>query len=164
MWLTFALVFVRFFRVKISENHTSLDGNSSTPLYGRECRPREAPCSHSVDVNTIVMCIVDLGVTKESKMELGVMCNSAPVCVAVVCVRSYCPRNPLTQGNGFLLPFNLHVFMCQGSLELHVLSHVVLGPLSDVTHLTVFHICCDKYVLHSINTAPLYLIFYSARR
>ena len=26
--------------------------------------------------------------------------------------------------------------MCQGSLELHVLSHVVLGPLSDVTHLT----------------------------
>ena len=28
--------------------------------------------------------------------------------------------------------------MCQGSLELHVLSHVVVGPLSDVTHLTVF--------------------------
>ena len=26
--------------------------------------------------------------------------------------------------------------MCQGSLELHVVSHVVLGPLSDVTHLT----------------------------
>ena len=26
--------------------------------------------------------------------------------------------------------------MCQGSLELHVLNHVILGPLSDVTHLT----------------------------
>ena len=26
--------------------------------------------------------------------------------------------------------------MCQGSLELHVLSHMVLGPLSNVTHLT----------------------------
>ena len=36
-------------------------------------------------VNTIVMCIIDLGVTKESKMELGVVCNSAPVCVAVMC-------------------------------------------------------------------------------
>ena len=27
--------------------------------------------------------------------------------------------------------------MCQGSLELHVLSHAVLGPLSYVTHVTV---------------------------
>ena len=27
--------------------------------------------------------------------------------------------------------------MGQGSLALHVLSHVVLGPLSDVTHLTI---------------------------
>ena len=29
--------------------------------------------------------------------------------------------------------------MCQDSLELHVLSHVVLGPLSDVTHLTIIN-------------------------
>ena len=26
-------------------------------------------------VNTIVMCIVDLGITKESKMEFGVVCD-----------------------------------------------------------------------------------------
>ena len=32
----------------------------------------------------------------------------------------------------FICPFS----MSQGTLELHVLSHVVLGPLSDVTHLT----------------------------
>ena len=37
-----------------------------------------------------------------------------------------------------------YLFICrfsisQGTLELHVLSHVVLGPLSDVTHLKTFH-------------------------
>ena len=38
--------------------------------------------------------------------------------------------------------------MCQHSLELHVLSHVVLGPLSDVTHLTFIY----NPFLHSGNT------------
>ena len=44
------------------------------------CGSREYRRS-TVDVDIIV----DLGVTKESKMELGVVCDpSAPVCVAVV--------------------------------------------------------------------------------
>ena len=44
--------------------------------------------------------------------------------------------------------------MSQGSLELHVLSHVVLGPLSDVTHLTHLQPLC---VLHNVSSkdAPL---------
>ena len=78
-------------------------------------------------VNTIVMCIVDLGVTKESKMELGVVCDLSLLLCAAVCVWFCCPRNPLTprHGSGF-------------TIVLHVLSHVVLGPLSDVTHLTPY--------------------------
>ena len=66
----------------------------------RECR------RPTVDVDTIVMYTVDLGVTKESKMELGVVCDLSAPAVRLLC----CPRNPLTLGHGSLLPFNLPLF------------------------------------------------------
>ena len=52
----------------------------------RECR------RPTVDLGTIVMCVVDLGVTKESKMELGVVCDLSAPAMRLLC----CPRNPLT--------------------------------------------------------------------
>ena len=73
-------------------------------FYGsRECR------RFTVDLGTIVICIVDLGITKESKIELGVICD-----VSVPAVRLLSsPRNPLTLRYGSLLPFNLITcFLC----------------------------------------------------
>ena len=43
--------------------------------------------------------------------------------------------NPPIPRHCSLLPFICPFSMGQGSLALYVLSHVVLGPLSDVTHL-----------------------------
>ena len=53
------------------------------------------------------------------------------MCAAVL-VSSSPPDSEAWLFIAFHLPFS----MGQGSLALHVLSHVVLGPLSDVTHLT----------------------------
>ena len=67
----------------------------------RECR------RPIVDVDTIVMRNVDLGVTEESKMELGVVGDlSASVCAA--------PLLPLTLRHGSLLPFHLPLFYESG--------------------------------------------------
>ena len=77
----------------------------------------------TVDVDTIVMCIVDLGVTKESKMELGVVCDLSAPAVRLLCGCSAaalrllcccCARNPLTLRHGSLLPFHLPLFYESG--------------------------------------------------
>ena len=60
------------------------------------------------------------------------MCDLSPT----VCVFFCSPRNPLTLRHGSLLPLIYPFLHGSGLLTLHVLSHVVLGPLSDVTHLT----------------------------
>ena len=79
------------------------EGNCSTPLFGREWCPREAPRNHfllhhyfgfcgsreyyrpTVDVDIIVMCIVDLSVIKEWKMELGIVCDLSAPTVRLLC-------------------------------------------------------------------------------
>ena len=43
-------------------------------------------------------------------MELGVVCDLSAAAVRLLC----CPRNPLTLGQGSLLPFNLPVFYESG--------------------------------------------------
>ena len=64
----------------------------------------------TVDIDTIVMYIIDLSITKESKMELGVICNlSAPTMRLL-----YCLHNPLIFKHGSLLPFNLPLFYISG--------------------------------------------------
>ena len=104
----FSAVNCQIFLVKMSENHTSLvflrggtlilsySGVSDVLVrhllshhYFGFCGSRE--CRRpTVDVDTIVMCIVDLGVTKESKTELGVVCDLSTPAVWLLC----CPRNP----------------------------------------------------------------------
>ena len=135
-------------------------GNSSTPSLERLCRTRAAPCSTSLvwllwvtwvpstyrwrrplcDMSRRFRHVLSiLRLLKNKRMEFKVVCDLSPaVCVSECSCFAllvtpwlrgtalYCHSFALFYGSRLLA---LHVLS-------HVLSHVVLGPLSNVIYLT----------------------------
>ena len=91
--------------------------------------------------------IVDLGVYYRFK---GLLMNQRwnlefYTISLLLCVQLFCSLcNPLIPRYDFLLPFICPFSIGQGSLALHMLSYVVLEPLSNMTHLT-----------HALRLTPL---------
>ena len=67
-------------------------------------------CAQSRGTRTLVRRDTSDSITKESKIELGVVCGLSTPAVRLLC----CPRNPLTLRHGYLLSFNLPLFYVPG--------------------------------------------------